>query len=110
MQRSPDFTANVGARYTTGRTNAGEFSLSGNHYYTSDIYFSPSGTQFLQPGYATLALRAEWLDPSRRYTVAVYGDNVTDQRYRTQVQYNSFGIGASWSAPASVGVELGAKF
>jgi iron complex outermembrane receptor protein len=110
MQHVPDFSANLGARYTTGMTNSGEFALSGNLFYTSSFFFSPSGTQFKQPGYATLALRGEWTDPSRRFTVAVFGDNVTNERYRTQVQYNSFGIGAGWSAPATWGIELGAKF
>jgi iron complex outermembrane recepter protein len=57
-----------------------------------------------------VALRTEWKDPSRRYTVALYGENLTDARYRTQVQENGFGIGASWSAPTTWGIELGAKF
>lgn len=110
MQHVPDFTATLGARYTTGMTNSGEYALSGNWYYTSKYYSSPSGTQFLQPSYNTLALRAEWKDPSKHYTVALFGDNVTSERYRTQIQYNAFGIGASWSAPAVWGIELGAKF
>jgi len=110
MQHTPDFTANADARYTTGMTRSGEYSLSGNLYYTSAIYFSPSGTQFRQPGYATLSLRAQWQDVSRRFTLAVFGDNVTDKRYRTQVQFNAFGIGAQWSAPATIAVEGGVKF
>jgi iron complex outermembrane receptor protein len=110
MQHSPDFTANVGARWTTGMTDTGEYSLAGSVYYTSKIYFSPSGTQFLQNGYATLDARAEWLDPTRRYTLAIFGENLTNKRYRTQVQYNGFGIGASWSAPVTWGVEAGVKF
>jgi iron complex outermembrane receptor protein len=109
MQHVPDFTGTLGARYATGMASGAEFSLSGNLYYTSKYYSSPSGTQFLQPSYTTLALRAQWQDPSGRFTVAFYGDNVTSERYRTQVQYNSFGIGASWSAPAVWGIELGAK-
>jgi iron complex outermembrane recepter protein len=110
MQHSPDWTANISPRYTTGMTGTGAYSLSGNLYYTSQYWNSPSGTQFLQPSYTTLAMRAEWLDPSKKYTVALYGDNLTNQRYRTQVQYNAFGIGASWSAPVTWGIELGAKF
>ena len=110
MQHVPDYTATVGPRVTTGTTTTGEYSLSGNFYYSSKFYFSPSGTQFLQPGYTTLALRAQWQDPSRKYTVALFGDNITNERYRTQVQYVSFGIGAGWSAPATWGVEVGAKF
>jgi iron complex outermembrane recepter protein len=110
MQHMPDFTANAGARYTTGMTSIGEFSLSGNLYYSSSFFFSPSGTQFRQPSYATLALRLEWNDPSRRYMIALFGDNVTNERYRTQVQYNSFGIGAAWSMPTTWGIEAGVKF
>jgi iron complex outermembrane receptor protein len=109
MQHTPDFTATLGSRVTTGMTNTGEYSLSGNLYYTSKYYNSPSGTQFLQPSYATLTLRTQWEDPSRKYTVALFGDNITNKRYRTQIQYNGFGIGASWSAPITWGIEVGAK-
>jgi len=110
MQHAPDYTATLGPRVSTGRTGTGEYALSSNLYYTSRIYFSPSGTQFQQPAYATLAVRAQWTHPSTKYYVAVYGDNVANSRYRTQVQYNGFGIGAAWSAPAIWGVEFGAKF
>lgn len=109
MQRTPEFTGNIGARYTAD-VGDGELALSGNFYYTSKFYFGPSGNQFPQDGYGILALRAQWTDPSERFSIAVFGDNVTNQRYLTQVQYNSFGIGSVWSAPATWGVELGAKF
>jgi iron complex outermembrane receptor protein len=109
MQRSPDFTGNIGARYRT-TVAEGELVLSGNLYYTSKFYYSPSGTQFPQNGYEVLTLRAQWTDPSDHYSLAVFGDNVTNSRYRTQVQYNNFGIGATWSAPVTYGVEVGVKF
>jgi iron complex outermembrane receptor protein len=109
MQHSPDYTATLGPRFSTGQTAIGEFALSSNLYYTSRIYFSPSGTQFQQPAYATLDVRGQW-NPTKNYYVAVYGDNVANARYRNQVQYNGFGIGAGWSAPAIWGVEFGAKF
>jgi iron complex outermembrane recepter protein len=110
MQHAPDWTATLGPRVSTGQTGTGEYAFSSNLYYTSKIYFSPSGTQFLQPAYATLAVRGQWTHPSKNYYVAVYGDNVTNDRYRNQVQYNGFGIGAQWSAPAIWGVEFGAKY
>lgn len=109
MQRTPEFTANAGARYTVDLA-AGKLALSGNLYYTSKFYFGPSGIQFPQKGYEVLALRAEWTDPSDKYSLAVYGDNVTSSRYRTQVQYNNFGIGNVWSAPVTWGVQAGMKF
>lgn len=110
MQHTPDWTANVGPRYTTGETSTGEYAVSSNVYFTSYYFNSPAGTEFRQPSYTTVTLRAQWDDPSKHYTVALYGNNVTNVRYRTAVQYNGFGIGASWDAPATWGIELGAKF
>jgi iron complex outermembrane receptor protein len=109
MQHIPDWTANIGPRYTTGMTGSGEYSFSGNAYFSSYFYFSPSGTEFRQPSYTTLALRAQWDSPSKRYMAAIYGDNVSNVRYREAIQYTGFGAGASWNAPATWGIEVGAK-
>jgi iron complex outermembrane receptor protein len=109
MQRSPEFSGNLGAAYRIPTANAGEFTLSGNLYYTSSFYFDPE-QQFKQEGYGLLSLRAQWTDPSKRYTVALFGDNVNDKRYQTQVLFNTIGIGSVWNSPATYGVQLGAKF
>lgn len=108
MQRSPDFTANIGARYTVD-LGGGELAFSGNLYHSSEFFFGPSGTQFRQGAYETLALRAEWTDPSDRFTIGVWGDNVTDNRFRTGAQYTNYGIGANWNKQATYGVELRAR-
>lgn len=109
MQRAPSFTGNIGARYRTDLAG-GEFQLTGNIYYSSKFFFGPSGIQFPQKGYEVLSLRAQWTDASDHYTIALYGDNVTNSRYKTGVQYGNNGIGANWSKPAIYGIELGAKF
>lgn len=109
MQRTPEFTGNIGARYRT-ELGGGRLTLSGNLYYSSSFFFGPSGIQFPQKGYETLSLRAEWRDPSDRFSIAAYGDNVTNSRYKTQVQYANFGIGSNWSKPVTYGIELGARF
>ena len=109
MQRTPEFTGFLGARYDADLAG-GTLALSGNLSYSSSFYFGPSGTQFRQPGYETLSLRAEWTDPSDTYSLALWGDNVTDSRYLTAVQYGNFGIGANWNKPVTYGVEVGVKF
>ena len=108
MQRAPEFTGNIGARYDVP-VGGGNLALSGNLYYSSSFFFGPSGIQFQQDGYEVLSLRAEWTDPSDRYSIALWGENVTDSRYQTQVQFNQPGIGANWSKPVTYGVELGVK-
>jgi iron complex outermembrane receptor protein len=109
MQRAPEFTGNIAARYRAD-LGGGKLVLSGNLFYSSTVYAGPSGVQFPQKGYETLALRAEWTDPSDRFTIGLWGDNVTNSRYRTQVQYANNGIGANWNKPTTFGVDLGAKF
>jgi iron complex outermembrane recepter protein len=109
MQRTPEFTGNVGARYRT-EIGGGELQLSGNLYYTSKFFFAPSGIQFPQKAYEVLSLRAQWTDPSDTYHVALWGDNVTNSRYKTQVQFDNNGIGSNWSKPVTFGIEVGARF
>lgn len=109
MQRTPEFTGSLGAIYKTGLAG-GELALSGNLYYTSKFFFGPSGVQFPQKGYEVASARIQWTDPSDAVTVALWGDNLTNKRYLTSMQYNSFGLGANWSAPVTYGVELGFSF
>jgi iron complex outermembrane receptor protein len=109
MQRTPEFTGNIGASYRTDLAD-GELRFSGNLYYTSKFYFGPSGIQFPQKGYEVATARVQWTDPSDSFTVAIWGDNLTNNRHLTAVQYNSFGLGASWNAPVTYGVELGFRF
>lgn len=109
MQRTPEFTGFLGAQYRTP-IGGGELALSGNLYYTSSFYFGPSGTQFRQNGFETLSLRAQWTAPDETYHIALWGDNVTNSRYRTQVTYGDFGIGSAWNDPVTFGIELGVKF
>ena len=57
-----------------------------------------------------LSARAQWNAPGDRFSVALWGDNLTDNRYVTQVQYNNFAIGSTWSSPLTYGVEVGVQF
>ena len=108
MQRAPEFTGNIGASYGLD-LGGGRLMLSGNLYYTSSFYFDPE-QQFKQKGYEVLSLRAQWTDPTETYTVAAFGDNVTNSRYQTQVLFNTLGTGSVWNSPTTYGVEVGVKF
>jgi len=109
MQRSPEWTANLGASYDINDVAGGVATLSGNLYYTSEFFFD-ANEQFKQDAYSVLSLRAQWVDPSNRYTLAVFGDNVTDEDYQTQVLFNTLGIGSVWAQPSTYGVSVSARF
>ena len=109
MSRTPAFSGNVNLRYASD-LGGGKLVVSTGLNFTSKVYLSPSGNQFAQDGYSTVDARAQWTDPSDHYTLAVYGNNLTDQAYKTSLQYQTSGFGANWAKPASYGVEVGVKF
>lgn len=104
MQRAPRYTAALGAKYSMDLLS-GRLALSSNLYETAS-FFEDSAHEVRQPSYATLGLRAEWTDSSQRYTVAVYGDNVTGKRYYLQAYPGNTGYVSTWSAPAMVFGEI----
>jgi iron complex outermembrane recepter protein len=108
MVRSPDLTANAGARYAFD-VGGGTLALAGNLYYTSKFYFDSSNV-YSQKAYTLLGLRAEWTNPTERYTLALYGENVTDTEYRTVLQNTNFGIGNVWGPPAMYGAQVRVRF
>jgi iron complex outermembrane receptor protein len=64
--------------------------------------------------YGTLNLRLTWVSPDERFNVSVWGNNVLDERARTQSlvllasDYNY--VSAQYNDPAIYGVTVGAKF
>ncbi len=108
MQRSPEFTANLGVTWSTEMAG-GILDLSGTLYYTSSFYFDTTET-FKQNGYELLSLRAAWTDAADRYTVALFADNVTDTKYRTQVLPQQLGALSMWGMPATIGASLNMRF
>jgi iron complex outermembrane recepter protein len=108
MARSPKFTGNIGARYETD-LGGGKLGLAGSVSYTAKAFFD-SSQQYSSPGYELVSLRAEWTDPSDRFTVAVYGDNITDSKYYTQILPGQFAVQTVWGQPVSWGISGRVKF
>jgi iron complex outermembrane receptor protein len=103
---APDLTASVGAYYHTGLAG-GKLAFTADYYHSSKVYFDTSD-QYFAGAYNTVALRAQWTDPSDRYTFAVYGDNLTNDHYRTQI-LEAVGVGQTWSAPRTFGGSIRIK-
>ncbi len=108
MARAPKFTGNIGARYQFD-VGGGKLALSGNLSYSSKFYFDVV-QQFFQKGYELASVRAEWTDAQDRFTLAVYGDNITNSRYLNQVLPGQFAIQTVWGYPVTWGVSARVKF
>jgi iron complex outermembrane receptor protein len=108
VQQAPKFTGTVSARYVT-ELGGGRLATSANLFHTSRIYYD-AANQFSQGAYDILSARIEWTDPSDRWTLAVYGDNLFDETYLTQFQVGTAGVGTIYGEPATYGVSLRFRF
>lgn len=108
VQHAPKFSGSVSARYTT-ELASGKLVLGANLYHTSRVYFD-AANQLSQRAYDIASARVEWTDPSEHITLAVYGDNLFDETYVTQLQQGQVGVGTIWGQPATWGVSARYKF
>lgn len=108
MIRSPDWSGNVGLNYVVPSA-AGIWDFSGNYFYTSRVPLMPSNQRSQDP-YGLLSLRGSWTDPGSSWTVSVYGNNVTDEKY--EIFSAAFFLGNNYimGAPASWGAQLDYRF
>lgn len=108
VQHAPKFSGNISARYST-EVSGGTLVTSANLFHTSRIYFD-AANQFSQGSYDLLSARVEWTDPTDSWTVAIYGDNLLDETYYTQMQVGTSAAGVVFGEPATYGISLRYRF
>jgi iron complex outermembrane recepter protein len=108
MMRAPTFAGTLSPRYSTPLAR-GITTFSANLFYTTKVTLDPTGV-YNQGAYPLLGLRAEWTDPSKRLSVALYGENVTNRAYRTEVSATTAAVSQTWGHPATVGGEVKYRF
>lgn len=108
VQHAPKFSGNVSARYST-EVAGGRLVTSASLFHTSKIYFD-AANQFGQGAYDILSARVEWTDPTDRWTVAAFGDNLFDETYYTQIQVGTAAAGVIYGEPATYGISLRYRF
>jgi iron complex outermembrane recepter protein len=119
---SPEWTSRLAANYKLDLGGAGSVNLFADAAYKGETALAVDNADLItrmrfagmfQESYWLLNARAAWSDSSDRFTVALIGRNLSDEKYRTDAQEFSSvaGIRTSyWGAPRTVLVSLGAKF
>lgn len=121
---APEFTFNIGGRYTFDVSQNLDVTLSGNLNYSDDYYVSDrydprstddnNGWGGIQSGLERLDLRAEIGTQDGKWSLAAFGNNITDERPLTlfgPAQLNGAQSGfAGGSRGANYGVQLRVKF
>ncbi len=109
LARSPVFTGTFGVEYGVD-VGAGELVFNADYYRTSRVYFDPAN-QYSQAPYGILNLRATYHLPGDHVSISLYGTNVTDTVYRSELlSQPPFGPVQTYGEPASYGISLSTKF
>jgi iron complex outermembrane receptor protein len=110
LPRAPDLSATVSLSYRTDVGRRGALTARGEYHYTDDVAFDPFA-RFEQPGYGLLHGNLRWDSPRQRFSVNLYGRNLTDEEYRlTEFHTNYTTSLRVWAPPREVGVQLGFDF
>lgn len=119
---SPDLTARYGVTYVADIPGGGDLTFGGVAKYRSRMALAVDNTavnsQVELPGmfqdeYWLFDARAVWTNASGRYTVGVYGQNLTNEVYKTDAQeFSSVGNirTAYYGAPRTWMVKLTARY
>jgi iron complex outermembrane receptor protein len=109
LQNTPAFTGSVGGSLDIPTASAGKFTLAGNFYY-NDGYVGAPDERVYQTSYQTVDASITWHMPNDHLYVRVWGKNLTDTFYRTQIGSTNSGDNGTNAAPRTYGVTAGFEF
>ncbi len=124
LSRAPNFSANLGLDYLIPNGDGGLRFAAALKYTDSYVVTNPSvwgnatgvpvdrqrQQRFREGAYALVNASVTWTDPSDHYYVRVWGNNLTDHRYR--LHYSGTGTFGSYSPmaePLTFGATIGYK-
>lgn len=107
LQNSPDFTFSVGGSWEV-ETPMGGLTLAGNLYHNGGYVGTPD-ERIVQASFTTLAASAT-LHMTDSIYARVWGNNLTNAFYRSQIGASNSGDNGYSGAPRTYGVTLGFDF
>lgn len=109
LQRTPEYTFNVGLDYSTDFLKwQNSLNFFVNYAYQGNFRWDPDNIT-REPGYGLLDARISF-SPNDRYTFSVFGKNITDEDYRVFVINFLADEVAALGAPVTYGGEIRVSF
>ena len=110
LQRTPDTQFNIGGELVLDvGSQVDALSIRANYTYHGDMYWAPDNAQ-TEDAYGLLNGRIAYAPMNANWRVSVWGRNITDEEYRTNI-IAFFGDEVSrLGAPRTYGVELAMEF
>ena len=109
LNRSPDFTFNVGGTYSILLESGGILRANANYYY-NDGFFWEQTNRARQDSYGLLTAGISWLSPQEQYEVRISGNNLLDEEHGLYYSIGATGESISPAAPLTYGVEFKYNF
>ncbi|PCI46312.1 MAG: hypothetical protein COB49_08615 [Alphaproteobacteria bacterium] len=113
LSRAPDFQAYVAADYTMSLGENSELNLQASLRYQSGVFFletNQTQVTFTGDNFTEVDLRLVYRDLSNDFEIALFGQNIFDNRHVTQVTaLGSFPNGAL-NEPAKWGIQVTKNF
>jgi iron complex outermembrane receptor protein len=108
LQNSPQFAASLGGSLDMP-TQVGTFSLAANVYY-NDGYVGTADERVTQDSFLNLNASLGWRSSDDRFYATLWGANLTDDYYRTQLSASNSGDNGPAGAPLTFGLKVGVDF
>jgi iron complex outermembrane receptor protein len=109
LQNTPAFTASIGGAFDIPTASAGVFTLSGNYYY-NDGYVGTTDERVAQGNYNLVDASLTWKLPGDNVSIRVWGKNLTDEVYHSQIGATNSGDNGTNGPPRTYGVTVGFDF
>ena len=111
--RSPELSTSLSIQYKVELYEYGQITLRGEHQYQSKIFFSETNERRLsQEGYHNINARLGYQSPEGRFSVAVFGRNLTDEE-TVNVATNLRPLGwdiRAFMPPRTYGIEITLRY
>jgi len=112
LPRAPEWTITAGAGYEFNLGSNGSITTRADWQYQSRTFFDefnvPSRSQ---KGFSTLSGRIGWASANDRWSVALWGRNLTDVDYITNTlrSAGTYGTAHHYAPPRTYGITLGSR-
>jgi hypothetical protein len=104
LPNTPEWTTNMGLDYVL-QTPIGEWTLDANYLHNSGWFGEPDN-ELRQGAYNTVDASVGWRPLSQRYSVGLWGRNLSNARVYTAVSGNTLTSFAEYAPPRTYGVKL----
>jgi iron complex outermembrane receptor protein len=108
MIKAPDFTFSVSSDYVVP-LSSGELGFNVTYFYTDSYYWDPDN-RIEQDAYGLLNAQIKWTAPGGNYYVRVFGRNLTDEEYFSQITVVNTGDLGVAAPPRTYGMGVGVNF